>query len=516
MADVLPGSNQVGATITAGATTFTVNTEAPALMKLCQWCVVDPFTVQAEIRRITSHSGSTVTVAVAFTYNHAAGDAIIWMSTPAWDVHLFGAIGNNSTDDTAAIQAAINDAARAAPVGVVQFGPHNYKITSTLTVATDGMHLRGMAGLFRSSIVGYAATACLTVDKGGGSITYQVKLSDIDFNGNGTTATGVKLVNASECTLADCAFISNAGKGLWLNGTYTGIFNGQNLQFNNNPVAIYADGGTAIWFRGCNVYDCDTAAIQLVGTILDLVVSDTWFETFGTGVLVDSAGAHCDIYGVYLRNNYWLNTAGGGSYTGRVVKATAANDTYRNVLRQLEMTGNYFYTTASAYLVEVDWNGYYHGGDNRFWGRMVGNYMHNSTNITSWITSDVTDLTATWVRLDATGNTSYNTVKFTDAPTRPTGGLHRFTAADATPSVAIDAPFYRTANTGATTITMFDDGYPGQVIRVLIQDAYTTLDFTGTNLKGNAGGDWSPTTNDWLEAIFDGTNWYCNVHDCTA
>jgi len=96
-----------------------------------------------------------------------------------------------------------------------------------------------------------------------------------------------------------------------------------------------------------------------------------------------------------------------------------------------------------------------------------------------------------------------------------TGVQQTFTNGDTTPSVLCDKHFL-TANLGATIITMFDNGYRGQQIKIIFGDAVTTLDFTGTNLKGNAGVDWTPASGDWLEAVFDGTNWYCSCHDCTA
>ena len=90
-----------------------------------------------------------------------------------------------------------------------------------------------------------------------------------------------------------------------------------------------------------------------------------------------------------------------------------------------------------------------------------------------------------------------------------------FTDGDATPDVG-DGNFFKTANTGATTITMFDGGSNGQVINVLIADANTTIDFTGTNLEGNVGVDWSPIANDHMTCISDGTNWFCAISDNTA
>jgi hypothetical protein len=91
-----------------------------------------------------------------------------------------------------------------------------------------------------------------------------------------------------------------------------------------------------------------------------------------------------------------------------------------------------------------------------------------------------------------------------------------FQGNDLTPSVAGRSHWYTVNDTSTRTITMFDNGVAGQRIVVLVKDAYTKFDFTGTNLKGNAGADWEAGNGDWLEAYFDGTNWYCSVHDCTA
>lgn len=90
-----------------------------------------------------------------------------------------------------------------------------------------------------------------------------------------------------------------------------------------------------------------------------------------------------------------------------------------------------------------------------------------------------------------------------------------FTSADATPSI-VGGSLCATSNGAGTTITMLDEGREGQVVKILIGDANTTIDFTGTNLKGNSGVDWSPSDGDWMECIFDGTDWYCSVHDCTS
>lgn len=90
------------------------------------------------------------------------------------------------------------------------------------------------------------------------------------------------------------------------------------------------------------------------------------------------------------------------------------------------------------------------------------------------------------------------------------GDFEAITSLDATPSVK-NGRFFVTANAGATTITAFDDGYTGQVITVKFGDANTTIDFTGTTLKGNVGVDWVPGNGDFMNCTFDGTNWLCAI-----
>ena len=82
-----------------------------------------------------------------------------------------------------------------------------------------------------------------------------------------------------------------------------------------------------------------------------------------------------------------------------------------------------------------------------------------------------------------------------------------FTDGDATPDVRARTIF-KTANTGATTITGFDNGTEGQIIHVALQDNNT--DFTnGTNLILFRGLNYtSGQTNDILSFLcLDGTKW---------
>lgn len=83
----------------------------------------------------------------------------------------------------------------------------------------------------------------------------------------------------------------------------------------------------------------------------------------------------------------------------------------------------------------------------------------------------------------------------------------------ATPSVN-GGTVFKTNNSGATTMTGFSNMTAGQMIWVLINDSFTEVDFSGTNLKGHAGAstDWDPASGDIMACIaLDATDAYCIV-----
>lgn len=88
---------------------------------------------------------------------------------------------------------------------------------------------------------------------------------------------------------------------------------------------------------------------------------------------------------------------------------------------------------------------------------------------------------------------------------------------DSTPTVEVGGKrhTFKTQSKSLTRITAFDDGVVGQEITVIFNDDNTTIDFTGTTLKGNGGVDFTGAKGDVMTGVFDGTNWYFQVHDNT-
>jgi hypothetical protein len=90
-------------------------------------------------------------------------------------------------------------------------------------------------------------------------------------------------------------------------------------------------------------------------------------------------------------------------------------------------------------------------------------------------------------------------------------GVTTWAPGDTSPSVSGTGSNFRTANVGLTTITALDDGYEGQEVVVVINDAFTKIDFTGTNLKGNASVDWTPGVGSFMRCTRVASVWYCTV-----
>lgn len=80
-----------------------------------------------------------------------------------------------------------------------------------------------------------------------------------------------------------------------------------------------------------------------------------------------------------------------------------------------------------------------------------------------------------------------------------------YTNGDTTPSVQ-NASYMVITNTVATTITNFDDGVVGQVIRLIFTNSNTTIDRTNAYLSG--GINFVSTQYDTLTLIKYGTKWY--------
>lgn len=140
------------------------------------------------------------------------------LSAFRFNVRSFGAVGDGATDDSAAIQAAI-DAAEAASGGVVEVPPGYYRIESGLTIESDGVILRG-SGPGGENLTSKAAVLApgalmtepmLTIGTTSG-VTRGSGVEDINFNYGGSyNCIGmIALMNAQSCFVTRSTLHMNA------------------------------------------------------------------------------------------------------------------------------------------------------------------------------------------------------------------------------------------------------------------------------------------------------------------
>jgi hypothetical protein len=133
----------------------------------------------------------------------------------------FGAVGDGVADDTAAIQAAINSFASGR--GAVYIPPGTYKVTSTITVAQDRIHLVG-AGSWATQLL-FSPTAngsCLKLSKGA-SVLFQGSVKGICFFSNDSTYTksALEIVDVSGYNIEDIVVggsVVSGGSNFWSGG----------------------------------------------------------------------------------------------------------------------------------------------------------------------------------------------------------------------------------------------------------------------------------------------------------
>lgn len=237
----------------------------------------------------------------------------------------YGAAGDGTTDDTAAIQAALT-AAVAGGVGCVVVMPiGTYLVSGTLTIATPSLQFIGL-GVNRTTIDYIGSGKCLTssVALDGaqiGGFTLNLR------NASAANTDGIDWpVGSNRSTFKDIYLNVNAQvrHGIILRGQNpsTGLANG--VQFTNRFINIKGQGsGTAatgkmIWLDGANQADARVNNNWLQGC---------FFNSFDTGLFINGQGntwTGCDfenlMSGVYFDgDNVLSNTSSGNYYDNGIV-----------------------------------------------------------------------------------------------------------------------------------------------------------------------------------------------------
>ncbi len=132
----------------AGAFSIDVDRAPTAAARF--FVVIDPYTIQCETRLVTFVSGTTLSFNNALLYSHTTGDAVLIVTGDCVTPGMYGAVGDNSVDDAAALQAAINDIGAYGQGLAIDGQQQAYKISQPLpcyaNIVLRNMTIRARAG----------------------------------------------------------------------------------------------------------------------------------------------------------------------------------------------------------------------------------------------------------------------------------------------------------------------------------------------------------------------------------
>lgn len=260
-------------------------------------------------------------------------------------------------------------------------------------------------------------------------------------------------------TIKNCLFTQIAQYSVHENNFGANYFVGNRFDGNGSDVTdtlLYIDSASHMTMIIGNTFSGPAVkGIEILGACKGTVITGNSFSEITTNAIsiVDYSGNYPT--GTVISGNSFRNMA---SISDAVIRLNAGG-------RYTQISGNTFIDNhATNPDIKIDVAAAY------------TNIIGNITNDTTFL-SDSDTTTVLNGNVDSTGKI-IGPVKYADPIT--------FTDQDTTPSVK-NGNIFRTANTGATVITGFDDGQIGQMITIRLGDAFTDFTDSATlELEGNA------------------------------
>lgn len=407
----------------------------------------------------------------------------------------FGAAGDGVTDDTAAIQAALNEAA-SDPLSIKSvFIPSGiYKVGKLILPV--GINLYGEGG--RSVSTAYANTRLVqSADDDvfifdafqNGSLWYWFgHVSDLQIIGNSTYTNGYAFnsitsvgnnVNFQDQSVFENLTLRDMPKG------------GMNFTSGAFPLTVRNveclwNGGPGITFTRLTVYEGvhldNISADGNVGGAIKLAQT-TSYDSFLITALKSEARVNNSYGGGAGQQRNAIVVVNGGSAALSIMSASHISSIPDGVV--YEKPGNFIQITGTS--PTVDWSG------------VSIRVRPTDTGTDPVIIGGVSSVyIPPYTVQNGVFNTDYPFFKSRLI-------LQRDTVTGATPS-ALNRNIMLVDNSGATTMTDITDGIEGQVLFLAFNNANTTVQ-NNANIVLNDGADWTPGGNSTLTFIYVGSKW---------
>jgi hypothetical protein len=268
---------------------------------------------------------------------------------------MFGAVGDNATDDSVALQAMIdyaedNSVPILLPAKTYVHGP-------TLNIDTDGFTMRGVRGKYttgHASRLRYTGTGrALNINDTSGGYTYKVTLEDFILEGSGTVigggnGIGIYCEKLSEFVFRDLD-IRDFETGIYGNDLTIGEIHSCDISWNNE--GIYIQNGARISIQDCNIWNNLVGIRQSYTT--NIVMMNNQFERCTDFLRFDASHAATCVSTkiALLYNNFQSNPdiySGSDGFAPywdvHLINITDSDDSGNNlVISDMIVEGNYIY-----------------------------------------------------------------------------------------------------------------------------------------------------------------------------
>ena len=251
---------------------------------------------------ITAISTSTsATSAANISYNEGGTGAVTTnvqaKLQQTVSVKDFGAVGDGTTDDTAAIQAAIN--ASSINGAILYFPAGTYKVSSTSLNALTGLSNVKLQGVKGATTIFLTSTSTTTAIIGSQSAVFNFEIDGIIFDGNIASIpfTGVycvKFDNIAGFQATNCVFQNSTLDGILLGTTLAKQILVENCVFQTigiagtgaNGIRVYNNEGIQInrnYFYGFIISPIDTNPSTLYDNLSNTVITNNFIQNATSG-----------------------------------------------------------------------------------------------------------------------------------------------------------------------------------------------------------------------------------------